>query len=149
MSYVHSPNLNVQLRRCLLGESNAYVGNEWCEHSRVSSRRHMCGLSPFQGLPRAQSLSWRCTLPLRPTQTRISAHFAIVDFGLRSRPDAAGRRRGVKSCSHRRSAARRRNQRTTPADDLFSGSRRSHWYPSYDLEQYLASGKFVSEIGRF
>ena len=113
-------------------------------HSVISVR-----LGPFQGLPMAQYPSWRCTLPLRPSRTRINTHFAMVDFGLRPRPDAAGRGLGVKSCSHLRSSGRRQNQRTTPADDLFYGSRRSHWYLLCGLERHLASEKSMSEIGRF
>ena len=113
------------------------------------TRCHKCGLSPFQGLPRAQYPSWRCALPLRPTRTLISAHLARIDLGLRPRPDAVGRRRGVKSCSHLHRSGRRQNQRTTPADDLFYGSSRSHWYLSCGLERHLASDKSVSRISRF
>ena len=73
----------------------------------------------------------------------------MVDFGLQPRPDAAGRRQGVKSCSHRRSSGRRPNQRKTLVDDLFYGSRRSHWYLVYGLACCLAHEKSVSGIGPF
>ena len=74
---------------------------------------------------------------------------AMVHFGLRPRPDSAGRQRRVKSCSHGRSTARRKGQQTAPANDLFYVSRRSHWYPLCNLERRLASETFVSETGRF